>query len=280
MELLFNELSINPLSANLDEARQKMLHLIDAMKMAKQKGFRKIRCEYKLNEIQLTADVSIQDWLLAPENRTYMDFVYGVFIFPFLDLENEAAFIRYDEAHYSFESEEHDISRECLGLAAAYIYGLPAISLAGFPLWESYNLTISINFDGTIQQKQVLNIAKHERLLDQDFIDFFENYGDLVLPTTNIAAKDKNYHLAAHHGVAELTALCKQLIDSPYVIEMRSMEWCKGKCNNFIKNCSAAGVVEIVLIKSTRKYGLWVQTTGTNYRQTKAIAEILEERYS
>ena len=61
---------------------------------------------------------------------------------------------------------------------------------------------------------------------------------------------------------------------------MRSMEWCRGKCNDFIKNFHKDGVVEIVLTKTQRRYGLWLQPTETNYRQTKAISKILEEKYS
>lgn len=281
MELLFNELSITPLSVDAASTDKKVLCFVDTIKAAKKKGFRKIRSDIRLEEILLTDGVSFQDWVLQPDNKLYRDLLFGIFIHPFLNLEEEEAFNEYDKATYTFQNEDPNIpSTSCLGLAAASIYELPAISFSGFPLWESPTLTISIDTNGNIVNEEVLNIAKQERFEDADLQLFFENYGELVLPETDIAPANKKYNPGSHHGIAELTALCKQLIHSPYVIEMHSMEWCKGKCYDFIKNFYKDGVVEIVLTKTQRRYGLWVQTTGTNYRQTKAISEILEEKYS
>jgi hypothetical protein len=61
---------------------------------------------------------------------------------------------------------------------------------------------------------------------------------------------------------------------------MRSMEFCHGGCNKFIKKCHRTGIIEIVLYKTDRKYSLQVQTTGRNLRETEAIAEILNDQYS
>ena len=52
------------------------------------------------------------------------------------------------------------------------------------------------------------------------------------------------------------------------------------KNNYFATKCYAPGIIEIVLVNSERQYALHVQTTGRNYRETKAIAEIITERYS
>jgi hypothetical protein len=281
MELLFNELSITPLSVDSTSTDKKVLCFVDTIKAAKKKGFRKIRSDIRLEQILLADGVSFRDWILQSDNRNYRDLLFGIFIHPFLNLDEEEAFNKYDAAKYTFQNTEYKVPvSPCLGLAAASIYELPAISFSGFPLWENPTLIISIDINGNIANEEVLNVAKDERFEDTDLQMFFENYGDLVLPETDIEPANKKYNPGSHHGIAELTALCKQLIHSPYVIEMHSMEWCKGKCNNFIKNFYKDGVVEIVLTKTQRRYGLWIQTTGKNHRQTKAISEILEEKYS
>ncbi|OSZ79009.1 hypothetical protein CAP35_12390 [Chitinophagaceae bacterium IBVUCB1] len=279
MELHFNELSENPIGESIEIADEKMQRFIKMAKAALNIGVTKIRSENTLDKIKLTEELSVQEWLFKPENKSNMDFLYGLFIHPFLDIENQESFEKYDRATYTFDNEEHNINAECLGLAAAYIYEQPSASFSGFKLWESNSLEISITIDGEFEKGNVLNISSDERFDEADIQQFLENYGDLNLPETAIEPLRKKYHIAPHHGEKELTELCKKLIHSPYVVEMRSMEWCKGKCNNFIKRFHKNGVIEIVLIDTVRKYGLWVQSTGTNFRQTKAISELLEERY-
>ena len=100
--------------------------------------------------------------------------------------------------------------------------------------------------------------------------------GSVVLQETQIAPDTKNLHLADHHGQKELKALWEKLKNSPFVIEGRSTDW---GGNRFIRKVEKNGVLEIVLVDSEKQYALWVQTTGTNLRETKAIAEILENRF-
>ena len=83
--------------------------------------------------------------------------------------------------------------------------------------------------------------------------------------------------MADHHGKKELQDLWDKLKRSPYIIEARSTNF---GGNRFIKKVEKNGVLVIVLVDSERKYALWVQSTGTNLRETKAIAAILDERYS
>lgn len=106
---------------------------------------------------------------------------------------------------------------------------------------------------------------------------FVENLGEVELIETTLKPDEKDIHLADHHGKDELKALCDRLKHNEYVIAMRSTDW-GGK--TFIRKIHKNGVVEITLFKSKRKYALWVQTTGRNYRETEAIAIKLRERYS
>ena len=70
----------------------------------------------------------------------------GIFIHPFLNLVEEEAFNEYNNATYTFENEEPNVPvTPCLGLAAASIYELPAISFSKFPFWENPSLTVSID---------------------------------------------------------------------------------------------------------------------------------------
>lgn len=74
-----------------------------------------------------------------------------------------------------------------------------------------------------------------------------------------------------------MNELCDKLELSPYVEEMRSTNWGGTK---FIRKTTKEGFIEIVLYKTQRKFALLVKTTGRNKRETDAIAEILNEKYS
>ena len=82
--------------------------------------------------------------------------------------------------------------------------------------------------------------------------------------------------LTSHHGQKELIELWNQIKNSPYVKEGISIEW---GGNTFYKNPQKDGKIDIVHLKSDKRYVLQVQTTGRNLRETKAIAEKLKEQY-
>ena len=94
---------------------------------------------------------------------------------------------------------------------------------------------------------------------------------------TPLKPDEKDIHLADHHGKDVLKVLCDRLKYNEYITAMRSTDW---GGNSFIRKIHPNGVVEITLIKSERKYALWIQTTGRNYRETEAIANKLREIYS
>lgn len=48
---------------------------------------------------------------------------------------------------------------------------------------------------------------------------------------------------------------------------------------NFIRKVKEDGLVEIVMIWTDRKYGMVIKTTGRNIRETRKIAQIIQEKY-
>jgi len=279
MELMFNELSLIPLSPDIDFANTKVTDLVKAFKKAHENGFRKIRSEYQAYQITLSANYSLQDWFTNLNiSKTYKDVLYGVLIHPFLKLEDEEIFEEYDNAKYYFEDVDSGITkRECLGLASAYLNKTLSISLNSSINWSAINLSITVEIDGEIELQTVKNIALASNFDDPAIAQYVENLGDLILLESQISPNQKPIHLPAHHGKAELKELCNQLKLSLYVTEMRSTNF---GGNRFIRKINDDGSIEIVLHKTQRRYALLIKTTGRNRRETKAIAEILEERYS
>lgn len=282
MEMTFNELSIQPLTNDKYSANDRMKLFAEAVKEARQQGFNIIRSNFSTNQINLAPDYSLYDWLVNNQiPQQYRDFLYGMISPPFINEEDEEIQEQYVESNYFFEDSTSNFTKtECLGLASAYLYETLSISFDSLPVWQNTQLQIIIE-DGTSKRTGIVfNVYSKSSFNEQDIIEFIESISVVELQETDLNAADKNIHLADHHGKAELQILCNRLKNNPYVIEMRSMEFCNGRCNNFINKCYRDGKIEIVLYKTDSKYRLQVQTTGRNLRETEEIAEILNDRFS
>jgi hypothetical protein len=279
MELMFNELSTIPLSPDVIAANEKMIRFSEVFARARQIGFRRIRTDLYANQIMLSDGYSLHDWLVNRQvPQRYRDILFGVLINPFINDDDEEIVEQYVMANYFFEDAELPIVRTpCLGLASANLYETASVSLQSAALWLKKNLPVIIETNGDEAIVQVKNVASAATFNDEDITVFVENLGEVNLQETLIPVNEKGIHLSDHHGKTELQQLCDQLKNSKYVIQMRSTGW-GGK--RFIRKINKDGTIEIVLYKTQRGYALWVQTSGRNYRETKAIANILEERYS
>ncbi len=279
MEMLFNELSTNPLSSDKYTANDKINLFAQTFGAARKKGFRNIRSHVSAHEIDLSEDYTLYDWFNNKDvSKDYKDFLFGVIVQPFIKDEDEQVEGKYIEADYHFEDIASGINKtKCLGLAAAHLYDTVSISLSSSPVWDKIQLPISIEKEDEMLIAHVFNTSKQSSFDTQEIANFVENLGAVSLIETTINPESKKIHLAGdHHGKAELQELCNQLKNNPYVEEMRSTYF-GGK--NFIRKTYPDGVIEIVLVKTARQYALWVQTTGRNLRETNKIAEILKDKY-
>lgn len=279
MEMIFNELSILPLSNNKFDGNSKMERFSNSVAEARKKGFRKIRSYHSTHQINISENYTIHEWINNKDvPKNFRDILFGMIIQPFINEIDETIEERYINSNYYFENEEFGIEKqECIGLASAYLYETLSISFSSSALWDRHLLPILIETTNSNTTENVFNISKKESLEIEQIQKFVEDSGELDLKETKLKPNEKKVHLSDHHGKAELKALADRLKLNTYVLEMRSTNW---GGNNFIRETYANGVVEIVLVNSQRKYALWVQTTGTNLRETKAIAKILKDQYS
>ncbi|MCC5916086.1 MAG: hypothetical protein JJU02_02040 [Cryomorphaceae bacterium] len=277
MELMFNELSVVPYSANKYEAIERMTLLAKTFKKARDFGFKRIRSDVSVSEIRLADNYTVHSWLIdsavSPELKGFM---FGSIITPFINEEDGQVEEAYIEAEYFYVKNEIE-KIPCLGLAAAHLYELPSISLNTCDEWQRNLLPIIVAKDDKSEDYQIPNVFDETCFAEAGIIAFVENLDEVELLETTLNPNEKDIHLADHHGKNELKALCDRLKQNEYVVAMRSTYW---GGNTFVRKIHKNGVVEITLIKSQRKYALLVQTTGRNYRETEAIANKLRDRYS
>ncbi len=279
MELLFNELSVISPSTDKYAANIKMKLFSETVAAARRKGFRNIRSHYDSNQIELAKGYSLYNWLTSKDvPEIYRNNLYGMLVLPFISEEDEEIEDEFIQANYFFEDTANGIAKtECLGLASAYLYETLSIGLQSHNAWKENSLNISIEANEDTEIETVKNIYSQGCFNFPAISDYVEQIGTIELQESPLAPDAKNFHLADHHGKKELQDLWDKLKRSPYIIEARSTNF---GGNRFIKKVEKNGVLVIVLVDSERKYALWVQSTGTNLRETKAIAAILDERYS
>lgn len=276
--MMFNELSIAP-AADKYTANGRLIVFAEAVGEARKRGFTHIRSHCATNQIALAEGYTLFDWLNSKDvPKNYRDYMYGVIILPFIkegDVEVEEQYV---EANYYFEDKEAGTGKiACLGLASAYLYETLSISLPTLPVWERHKLPVIIEKAAQASLASVYNIFSTASLNVPEIVDFVERAKEVTLTETSIPPSEKIIHLSDHHGVKELQEMCNLLKNCPYVEEMRSTHW---GGNRFIRRVDKTGFVEIVLFKMKRRYALLVKTTGRNLRETKKIANILDEQYS
>lgn len=278
MELVFNELSQIPLLDDKYQANERMLQFSKTVAEARKNGFRNIRTSNSASEIKLTQEYSLHNWLFdkefPAESRALF---YDMFVQPFLREGDDEIEERFVEANYFFEDTENQIPKqECLGLTSAYLSETLAISFQSSAAWFKNALKIIIERENNASEDKVNHVYSKECFAQDSIADFVESITILNLVETNINPSDKTFHLTAHHGQQELSELWSRIKNSPFVIEGMSIEW---GGNTFYKKPHRDGKVDIVHLKSDRRYAIQIQTTGRNLRETIEIAKRLDEQY-
>lgn len=278
MELAFNEISQTPLLDDKHQANARMLLFSKAVAEARKKGFKNIRIRYSAAEINLTQEYSLHNWLFDKdfplESRSLF---YDMFVQPFLKEGDDEIEKKFIDANFFFEDAENKIPKQkCMGLSSAYLSETLAISFQSSPAWQKNKLAIVIEKGADILTGEIHHVFSKECFNQDSITDFVESITTLELVETNINPNDKNFHFTAHHGKQELTALWNRIKNSPFVIKGMSIEW---GGNSFYKKPQRDGKLDIVDLRSDKRYAMQVQTTGRNYRETEAIAKILKEEY-
>jgi len=277
MELALNEISLTPILDDKYRANERMLLFSKAVAEARKKGFRNIRTHISANEINLTNDYSLHSWLFdkefPSENRSLF---YDMFIQPFIKEEDEIE-AKFIEANYYFEDTDNNIPKQdCLGLTSAFLSETLAISFQSSSAWLKNTLEIIIEKNEELSTGSVNHVFSKECFNQDSINEFIENISKLILVETNLNPNDKSFHLTSHHGQQELNDLWNRIKISPYVVEGMSIEW---GGNLFYKNPQRNGKLDIVHLRSDRRYTLQIQTTGRNLRETIEIAKRLAEQY-
>lgn len=281
MNLAFNELSFQPLVENEYVLTDRFLNMAKTfMKANDSFGFSHIVFPTDIGVLKVTSQKTLYEWANQISNKNEKNIILSLIKKPFTnDILNEQS-DRVNE--YYFENQELGIEQTyCNGLSMAHITEVPSISLGGEAFWEQ----IQINFfreninTNIIENVTVLNISIEDSLNNSLFSLFAESTAQYSLVESSLLPTQKSISFRPDHGTDILTAFANRLINSTYVISVINSLPFNPKTVRFIRNVFNDGKIEIVLHWEDAGFGMLIQTTGRNYRETKAIAEILQNEY-
>lgn len=196
--------------------------------------------------------------------------------FPYIEESDENAETTFIEKYY-YLNEARFHSEETEGLAVAYIYDTIAVSFPVNEVWQKVYIKL-IERDNEIEREvevRHVSLLKHFEA-HKNFIDANKK---IILQETALSPSEKIIHLRDDHGKNILTDFAKRLINSSYVVKVINSLPFNPNEDSFIRKIYPDGKIELVLIWTAPGYGLIIQTTGENHRETEKIAQILEENY-
>lgn len=201
---------------------------------------------------------------------TLRNYIYGFFRGPFegLDLPGEVE-SRFIEEHLNLEG------RNAIGLLLASINETIALSLSTEEKWDT-SFLVAYNDQSekiTIRHgSNYMNLSAHN--------EWIEMNKEIVLLPCGINPDRKPFHIRHDHGMDVLKSFWGRIKNCEYVsLCVNSLPFNPDE-RSFVRSIKPDGIVEIVLTWTDEGFGLVLQTTGRNLRETNKIAELLEEKYA
>lgn len=200
-----------------------------------------------------------------PLKRNLLGFIYAFFHAPYEDNDD----VNNDEIYIS-HSWTYD-GKKCFGLALSYIFD--SLSLSINP--EIWHENLMLYRDDSLLQVRNIASPKH--------VEYHKNWIDSLtkveLVKHNLPWGKNRIHLREDHGYDVLMRFSEKIIYSPYVLKVIDSLEFHQHCKKFIYKVKSSGIIELVLYWTDPGYGIAVQTTGRNLRETEEIAKILREEF-
>jgi len=272
MELIFNELSLRDKPDSEHKAISILENFAITCSSFKKEGFNKLRVESDFWTSIYFDNRNLTDFLQKIPSRTQKSFLRSFIRKPYIadDFISEAD-EKYVQNEYFYETIE------VVGLAYAHLLNTIAVSLLTSSIWEKTEIQVIEKTNTSENQISVKSASKPEHTIYHK--DWIENQKPITLLRTNKKPEEKEIKLRNDHGKDILNNFSKKLINSEYVVRIINSLPFNPTETNFIHKIYPNGQIEIVLTDTDQGFGIIIQTTGRNLRETTEISNILENEY-
>lgn len=272
MELVFNEISLKDNPDNKYQAISVLENFAETCSTLKREGFNKLRIESNFWNSLYFEDNDINTFLSQMSSRTKSSFLRSFIRKPFIadDFISEAD-ENFAANYYSF----NDI--EITGLAYAFLLDTISVSLSTKAIWDNPEIEITEVSNDIRKNVIVKNASKPEHT--DHHKNWIEEKKPIELIKSKISSNDKKISLRDDHGKDKLLHFSTKIVNSQYVDSVVNSLPFNPSENNFIRRVYPNGQIEIVLTDTDKGFGIIVQTTGRNIKETEAIGRILENDF-
>ena len=172
MEVFFNELSCTPLSENGEGAKEKIINLLLTLKALRNDGFNVMRTSVNFYSMELASDYTIAHFFNDPTVSRDLKLLFkGITKSPYIEDDNSYETEVFVLTDFKTKGENNeDLSPE--GIASAYVFNSPTISIAGNAHWErdSIPLTITPNdANGSFYLENIPNVFSESSVAANPF---------------------------------------------------------------------------------------------------------------
>lgn len=213
MELIFNELSFEPLADSDQEVIKRFDVLFKTFKTAKEKiGFETIKFHSNYGEQNVTADKKFYGWIRTVSNSNLRNRILSFFRHPFSDDLNDKDLETFMESNYIVDHDDVPTQKSPLGLPIAHIKSTITMSFNSHPFWKTRKINIQkINTSKTEETRlTAYNICLETDLEEHEMIEWTDN----VWPNTIKTDKEVIKYLAySKYSVKLADSFMTELID-------------------------------------------------------------------
>lgn len=278
-EICFNELSLTPLCADKQEVETRIRQYVDTLEQFRlQKGIKKIRYHEHMTAIRLSEDMNLQEYCAVHRHDPISNLLLSTFTMPQVDEKNESALEKYCDTQAFVQKGEERLKAH--GFNAAYCQGTYCIGFQPENFWANCLYPITIISDEESKETEWACISQSTHIGSSELSQWEEAVLQPVeLQECTLSYENKSLSLRDDHGKDVLTEYARRLLHSPYVIGVINSLPFNRNVSRYILQVKENGIVNIVLHWTDDGYGMAIQTTGRNIRETQAIAKILEKEY-
>jgi len=254
MDMVFNELSVEPLVKCEEEAIHRVIQFIDTFKNRPSEIFNKIRfdvganCSDIISQIQVSKDHTLADCrdilFSAKHTRIYAELLLSLARRPVFD-DNSKEEYEYVSKTYSIIKEEKKIG--VIGLASAHLNNTIGISFNSESFWKQYQFKLFIQNDSElIEDVFCVSSPAHfneqaviEWIRQNKLIQFLKDYDlNKHFPDFNFETKALN-DIASWHGnmniIIRIYRLLQDIKIHPRIGGLGKTEALKNKVNIYSK---------------------------------------------
>lgn len=227
MEIFYNEFSNRPLASNKEEARSRIIALLNTMKTLREYDINIMRTHNDFFATQLSDDYNFGNFIGDEEiSFNHRLLLQTIVANPFIEDDDSYEAEMFISNAFSTQNEINEVvSPE--GLASAYVFNSPTISIGSHEHWQNDFLILSIISDDNpkeINQKEILNVFSEKCVNNAAFQEWIS----YLNPPVELNSKENIYSIFPVNTYEFETKAIKDIVswfydDKRYLIRVKEL---------------------------------------------------------